>query len=121
MNMGAKGGAVTLDVKQLESVCVTLTMYATHLSDCATELDAKLKSMEDNGLNELSGGQGEFIKECVHQMKLRVHQLRDNSVKLSTSTNKKLEASIASIRSRNGEAEAETITKRKEEATLRRR
>lgn len=119
--MGAKGGAVVLDVKSLENVCVTLNMYATHLSDYASELDAKLKSMEDNGLNELSGGQGEFIKECIRQMKQRVHQLKDNSAKLSNTTNKKLEASIASIKSRNGEAEAEKIAKRKEDATLRRR
>lgn len=101
--MGVKGeDRKVLNVPVLEKTVFSCNKFLLETNEEIQVINSEIRKLKDNGLDKLSGGQGDFIVENIKQTEKAVAVLKDNLAKISQSLNEKLGKVLDAYKDKNG-------------------
>lgn len=111
--MSVKGtNTKVLDVPQLEKTVFECNLFLHNANEEAANISAEIRALKDEGLDKLSGGQGDLIVGTIKSVEQGVDTLAKNLQKISKSLNEKLSKTLEAYKDKNNIADAQDRAKR---------
>lgn len=106
--MGVKGTATkTLDVPQLEKTVFECNLFLRNANEEAANISAEIRALKEEGIDKLTGGQGDLIVGTIKSVEQGVNTLSVNLQKISKSLNEKLAKTLEAYKDKNNIADAQ--------------
>jgi ABC-type transporter Mla subunit MlaD len=104
--MGTKGEErKVLDSGALETVVFSCNKFIIESNEDIVTIQTEIRNLKNNGLDKLSGGQGEYIVDSIRNTEKFVEQLRLNLTKISKILDEKLNKLLGAYKDKTGNAE----------------